>query len=29
MAIDFYRKSTGVGLKEAKDEVDKIFAGKR
>lgn len=29
MAIDFYRKSTGVGLKEAKDEVEKIFAGIR
>ncbi len=29
MAIDFYRKATGVGLKEAKDRVDEIFAGKR
>jgi translation elongation factor EF-Tu-like GTPase len=26
MAIDFYRKATGVGLKEAKNAVDIIFA---
>lgn len=25
LAIDFYRKATGVGLKEAKDNVDRIF----
>ena len=27
-AIDFYRRATGLGLKEAKERVDAIFAGR-